>query len=102
MTSDGTSAGTSSVALRQHRGIVVLILGILGILCTCMPLGIVAWVLGHQELKDIDAGLVDPAGRGTVQAGKILGIVSVSLWALAILVGVGIVLVCLLTGVRID
>jgi hypothetical protein len=69
---------TDGTALRPHRGTLVLILGIVGLLC-CMPIGIVAWVLGHQDLKDMNAGLMDPAGRGMTQAGKILGIISVIL-----------------------
>ncbi len=93
---------TNGTSLRPHRGNIVLILGILGILCTCLPLGIVAWVLGHQELKDIDAGQVDPSGRGAVQAGRILGIVSVVIWVLAGLVGVGLVVVGLITGAHLD
>jgi len=74
-------------ALRPHRGTLILVLGILSILCTCLPLGIVAWVLGHQEIRDIDAGLADPAGRGTAAAGRVLGIISVLLTALGMLVG---------------
>ena len=93
---------TNGTSLRPHRGTLILILGILGVLCSCLPLGIVAWVLGHQELKDIDAGHVDPSGRGTVQAGKILGIVSVVIWVLAALVGAGLVVVGLLSGVHLD
>jgi hypothetical protein len=75
---------TDGTALRPHRGTLVLVLGIVGIVC-CMPAGIVAWVLGHQDLKDMTAGLMDPAGRGMTQAGKILGMISVALAVLAIL-----------------
>jgi len=76
---------TDGTALRPHRATLVLVLGIVGIVC-CMPAGIVAWVLGHQDLKDIDAGLMDPAGRGMTNAGKILGMISVALAVLAVLV----------------
>jgi hypothetical protein len=76
---------TDGTALRPHRATLVLVLGIVGIVC-CMPAGIVAWVLGHQDLKDMTAGLMDPAGRGMTQAGKILGMISVALAVLAILV----------------
>ena len=76
---------TDGTALRPHRATLVLVLGIVGIVC-CMPAGIVAWVLGHQDLKDMSAGLMDPAGRGMTQAGKILGMISVALAVLALLV----------------
>lgn len=75
----------AETALRAHRATLVLILGIVGLLC-CMPVGIVAWVLGHQDLKDMDAGVMDPAGRGTTQAGKILGMISVILFVLGAIV----------------
>jgi uncharacterized protein DUF4190 len=81
---------TDGTALRPHRGTLVLVLGIVGIVC-CMPAGIVAWVLGHQDLRDMNAGLMDPTGRGMTQAGKILGMISVAL----VVVG-GIIWMCLL------
>ena len=76
---------TNGSALRPHRGTLILVLGILGIVCSCFPLGIVAWVLGHQDIKDMDAGTMDPTGRGMAQAGKILGIISVALTVLGLM-----------------
>ena len=58
--------------LRPHRGGAVLALGILGLL-TCFVLGIIAWVMGKNDLREMDAARMDPSGRGTTQAGKILG-----------------------------
>jgi flagellar biogenesis protein FliO len=62
--------------LKPHRGVLVLVLGILG-LVLCFILGIVAWVMGKNDLREIDAGIMDPAGRGLTQAGKICGMISV-------------------------
>ncbi|MDP7009652.1 MAG: hypothetical protein QGI78_08800 [Phycisphaerales bacterium] len=44
-----------------------------------MPLGIIAWVMANGDLKKMDAGTMDPEGRGNTQAGKICGIISVCL-----------------------
>jgi len=63
--------------LRPHRGTLILVLGILGLVC-CLICGIIAWILGSTDLKEMDAGRMDPAGRGLTQAGKICGIISVS------------------------
>jgi len=63
---------------RPHRGGVILALGIIGIIC-CFICGIIAWVLGNNDLKEMDAGRMDPSGRGLTQAGKICGMVSVIL-----------------------
>jgi len=62
--------------LQPHRGVMILVLGILGIVC-CFICGIVAWVMGNNDLRDMDAGIMDPSGRGLTQAGKICGIVSI-------------------------
>lgn len=67
-----------SQPLRPHRGGVVLALGILGIV-VCFICGIIAWVMGNNDLRDMAAGRMDPAGRGLTQAGKICGIISVIL-----------------------
>jgi hypothetical protein len=75
----------SGQPLNPHRGVLILILGILGILC-CFICGIVAWVMGNNDLREMAAGRMDPSGRGLTQAGKICGIVSV------VLLIVGIVL----------
>ena len=77
--------------LRRHRGTMLLIFSIVSIFFPyCVPLGIIAWVLGRIDLKDMDSGNMDPDGKGTTQAGMVLGIVSTLFWAsfviLAILV----------------
>ena len=69
---------TTGTSLPPHHGAIVLVLGILGLVC-CMPAGIVAWVLGYQDLKAMRAGRMDPSGDGTTRAGMILGMI-VTLW----------------------
>ena len=64
--------------LRPHRGTVILVLGILGIVC-CFICGIIAWVMGSNDLKEMSAGRMDSSGQGLTQAGKICGMVSVIL-----------------------
>ncbi|MDA0974923.1 MAG: DUF4190 domain-containing protein [Phycisphaerales bacterium] len=69
--------------MQPHRGALVLVLGILGIVFGCAPVAVVAWVMGRSDLAKIDAGVMDPAGRGTTQAGMILGIVGTVLFLLS-------------------
>lgn len=64
--------------LRPHRGTVILVLGILGLVC-CFICGIIAWVMGSNDLKEMAAGRMDPSGQGLTQAGKICGMISVIL-----------------------
>jgi hypothetical protein len=72
-----TGGGPSS------RATTALVLGILGLVC-CGLLGIPAAIIGKQEMASIDQGLAPVEGRGLAQAGFILGIVSLVLWALGI------------------
>lgn len=71
--------------MKPHRGTLILVLGILG-LVLCGPLGIVAWILGQGDLKEMDAGQMDPSGRSLTNAGRICGIIATILFALGILV----------------
>ena len=84
MTQAPPAAPPSPGGLRPHRGVVVLVLGILGIL-VCAICGVVAWVMANGDLRAMDEGAMDPEGRQLTQVGKILGIVSVAIWAIAIL-----------------
>ena len=81
----------SGQPLNPHRGVLILILGILSIVC-CFILGIVAWVMGNNDLREMAAGRMDPSGRGLTQAGKICGIIGVAIQIVFIvlqLLGVG-------------
>jgi hypothetical protein len=61
--------------LMPHRGTTILVLGILG-LVACPILGPFAWIMGNQDLAEIEAGRMDPEGQGTTQAGRICGMIS--------------------------
>lgn len=51
----------TSMQLRPHRGTVILVLGIVGIVC-CFICGIIAWVMGNGDLREMAAGRMDPSG----------------------------------------
>ncbi len=61
---------------KSDQGSIVLAMGILGFFM-CPIFGIVAWVMGHTALKDIQAGRADPRGKTLVQVGYYMGIASV-------------------------
>ncbi len=76
-----------SGTLEPHRGTLILVLGILG-LVVCFPCGIVAWILANGDLKKMDLGLMDPEGRGNTKVGKILGIIALALVIVGIIFAV--------------
>jgi|FaiFalDrversion3_1042247.scaffolds.fasta_scaffold49413_1 phosphotransferase system glucose/maltose/N-acetylglucosamine-specific IIC component len=73
----------------------ILVLGILSLVC-CGLLGPVAWIMGNNALRDIDAGLGNPNDRGLVVAGRILGIIATVLLVLGILIYGAIFLLAIL------
>lgn len=75
--------------MKPHRGTLILVFGILG-LVTCQIFGIVAWIMGNNDLREMDAGIMDPEGRANTSAGRICGMISAALLGLALLIILGI------------
>ena len=69
--------------MKPHRGTLVLVLGILG-LVICQICGVIAWILANGDLKEMDAGRMDPSGRSNTQAGKICGIIATVMMCLGL------------------
>ncbi len=71
--------------MKPHRGVLILVLGILGIVgcCVCPP---IAWYMGSQDMAEIEAGRMDPEGKQMTQIGMILGIVGSVLLVLSVIV----------------
>lgn len=80
--------------LQPHRGTAILVLGILG-LVVCVICGIIAWVMGNTDLREMQEGRMDPSGMGLTRAGRICGmiatilaIVGVCIWLAIVIMGV--------------
>jgi len=73
--------------LQPHRGVVILVLGILG-LVVCFICGIIAWVMGNTDLREMREGRMDPSGMGLTNAGRICGMISVILAIVGVILGV--------------
>ena len=84
---------TTGQSLTPHRGTLILVLGILGLVC-CIICGIIAWVMGNNDLRQMAAGTMDRSGEGLTKAGKICGMVSVIL----AIVGIVLQLIFMLLG----
>ncbi|MEX1093301.1 MAG: DUF4190 domain-containing protein [Acidimicrobiia bacterium] len=70
----------------ESQATTILVLGILSLVCSCLPLGIAAWVMGNRELQAIDSGRRNPDNRGTANAGRIIGIVATVLGLIGLVV----------------
>ena len=71
--------------LRPHRGAVILAFGILGFL-VCALLGVAAWVMADNDLREMERGYMDPSGYDLTRTGRILGMVSTALLAVSLVV----------------
>lgn len=90
-----TANYASGQQMKPHRGVLILVFGILGFV-VCVIFGILAWTWGNNDLKEMDAGLMDPEGRGLTNAGRIIGMVNcilvavfIVLWLLMLMCGIG-------------
>ena len=90
---------TTQQPMQSHRGGVILALGILGLVC-CFICGIIAWIMGNNDLRDMDTGRRDSSGRGLTQAGKICGIISIALQILGLVIWLLFFGLASLSGVR--
>ncbi len=74
----------STAPVQAHRGVMLLIFGILGLVC-CFIFAILAWVMGSSDLKAMAAGQMDPTGESLTKASKILGIIGCAFGILTLL-----------------
>ena len=74
--------------MKPHRGVLILVLGILSFVLCGIFTAIPAWVMGNSDLRAMDAGQMDPSGRGLTQAGKICGMIAVILSIIGLVVTV--------------
>ncbi len=64
---------------REHRGMMIFVFGLLGLL-VFWPLGLVAWIMGGADLREMQRGRMNTDGQSLTQAGWILGIISTLLF----------------------
>ena len=64
----------------------MLVLGIVSLFCFGIILGPIAAIMGKNALDEIDANPQAYTNRGQVQAGMILGIIAIVLWAVGLVI----------------
>jgi predicted Zn finger-like uncharacterized protein len=69
--------------LAPHRGDMIQILGILAfipVLGLPFILGPIAWIMGNGDLREMNAGRMDPSGRKATETGRLCGKLAVIIW----------------------
>lgn len=69
-----------------HRGPLILVLALMGFFITCPVFPFMTWVMGSNDLREMQAGRMDPAGRDLTRAGMVIGMVLSILWILGFLI----------------
>src|SRR5262245_6951881 len=75
--------------LKPHRGDTIQLLGILSFFIAGPILGPMAWIMGNNDLKEMDAGRMDPAGRSATSTGRMCGMISTILCIVGLAIGLG-------------
>jgi hypothetical protein len=63
-----------------HRGPMIMVLDILSLFVAPIILGPMAWIMGRSDLKEMDLGRMDRAGRDNTNTGVVCGMISTILW----------------------
>jgi hypothetical protein len=64
--------------LAPHRASMIMVLGIIALVMggVGIVLGPIAWIMGRNDLKEMDEGRMDPSGRDSTNAGRICGMIA--------------------------
>ena len=76
---------TTALPIKPHRGGLILTCALIG-LFVCFPFSIGAWSMGSEDLREMDAGLMDPSGRSLTSSGRSVGMLGTILWIAGILI----------------
>jgi hypothetical protein len=79
--------------VNPDRGGIILALGVLSWAIGCPIFGVLAWVMGSSDLREMQQGRMDPRGQGLTQAGRLIGMLHVLLSLIALVIGIGCLLV---------
>lgn len=79
--------------MNPDRGGIILALGILSWAIGCPIFGVLAWVMGNSDLREMQEGRMDSRGRGLTDAGRLIGMLHALLTLVALVIGVGCLLV---------
>jgi hypothetical protein len=73
--------------MKPHRGVIILVYGILGFVI-CPFFGLAAWTMGTNDLQEMARGRMNSTGKDLTKAGRICGMIAsgyLILWLLIII-----------------
>jgi hypothetical protein len=74
---------TPTLPIKSHRGGLIVTCAVIG-LFVCAPVCIAAWSMASNDLREMDAGLMDPSGRSQTSMGLSVARIGTLLWIVGI------------------
>lgn len=97
----GYGYGGYPPSVEHPQGTTVLVLGVLS-LVVCQVLGPIAWNMGNKALREMDASGGMFSNRGSVQAGRICGMIATGILVAGLVVFVVAMLAVVFLGASSD
>jgi hypothetical protein len=83
--------------ITPHRGPIIFILGLLGLVVGCPVFSFAAWAMATRDLAEMRSGRMDRSGEGLTLGGFILGLIASLMWFVFMF---GVLLVLLVYAAR--
>ena len=80
---EGRARLTPAFPIKSHRGGLIVTCAVIG-LFVCAPVCIAAWSMANADLREMDAGLMDPSGRSQTNLGLSVARIGTLLWIVGI------------------
>jgi hypothetical protein len=80
---DERARATPTLPIKSHRGGLIVTCAVIG-LFVCVPVCIAAWSMASNDLREMDAGLMDPSGRSQTSMGLSVARIGTLLWIVGI------------------
>ncbi len=83
---------------QPHRGALILLLGIMGIVTTCPIPSIMAWVMGSYDLGEMHMGRMDDGGQSMTNTGRLLGMIFSMVYIVSAVIGMFVLVLVTVRG----
>src|ERR1700722_4304046 len=74
------NSSDDSPKLKPHRGDLMVLLGIISLIVGPPIVSVITWLMSRNDLKEMDAGVMDPAGRSRTKTARLLAMISTIAW----------------------
>jgi hypothetical protein len=70
--------------LKPHRGLLMQMLGFMSLIIAPIIVAPITWLMARSDLKEMDEGRMDPAGREQTATARLLAMISTITWPIVL------------------